>query len=69
MPEWVHVWVWLRFARSVLDPLPQQNLPNAISDEGYEHHRKAWLRAGAPMITQQQLVGAMSGIDPDDVPF
>lgn len=54
MPEWVHVWFWLRAARGVATKLPQQERPpgdpEAMSMEAYELFRSEWVAAGAPRV-------------------
>ena len=72
MPEWVHVWFWLRFIRGVVSPLPQQEHddPMAMSVDEYERFRNEWELAGAPKATPRHLIAAMSGDRlNEEVPF
>ena len=58
MPEWVHVWYWLRSLRHppMAETLPQQERPpgnpEAMSMDEYELLRQEWVAAGAPKLTQ-----------------
>ena len=73
MPDWVHVWFWLRFLRgeSLLTPLPQQGInPEAMSMAEYDELEREWTKAGAPMTTQSQVVAVLTGGPlTDDIPF
>lgn len=58
-PEWVHVWWWLRHTKNVWRSLPQQYphaQDNPLSQAEYEAYRDEWRAAGAPTVTQQQVV-------------
>lgn len=52
MPEWVHVWFWLRFTRRVTITFPQQERPpgdpKMMTLRQYEDFRIEWRAAGAP---------------------
>lgn len=73
MPDWVHVWFWLRFLRGerILTPLPQQGInPAAMSMDEYEELAVEWSESGAPRTTTSQVVAVMSGASlADDIPF
>jgi hypothetical protein len=71
MPEWVHVWFWLRFLRGDQDltPLPQQGInPESMSMERYGLLEREWVAAGAPSTSARQIIMAMGGED-DGIPF
>jgi hypothetical protein len=72
MPEWVHVWFWLRFLREpqMMTPLPQQeDDPDKMSDGEYEQLRNEWRRVGAPLTSTKKLLAAMGASGTDDIPF
>ena len=70
MPEWVHVWGWLRFNRELVVAMPQQKIEDSITVDEYELFREEWLGIGAPRMTPRGLVAAMSGERlKDPVPF
>lgn len=73
MPEWVHVWAWLRFGRSILTPMPQQGInPKAMSMDEFETYRGEWMEEGSPRVTPAQIVTVVSGGKvpiSDDIPF
>jgi len=57
IPEWVHVWAWLRFVRDpkVMDGLPQQEVAEAMSMARFFDYLSEWKRHGSPRITHQQI--------------
>ena len=58
MPNWAHVWFWLRFIRGVMRPLPQQGInPEAMSMDSYELYETEWREAGAPVASPEEVVG------------
>ena len=75
MPDWVHIWFWLRFIRGeqVLTALPQQGInPDAMSMSDYDSFVNEWVEAGAPQTTATKVVMAMTGgaiFTEDDIPF
>jgi hypothetical protein len=64
MPEWAHVWYWLRFLREPRSfvTLPQQNAHPAVTEAEYDRLRSEWKRAGSPTVSPVQLVAAMTGV-------
>ena len=72
MPDWVHVWFWLRFLRDpqVMTPLPQQEWhPEAMSQGVYEKYENEWVQTGAPQTTTKQVLLAMGAVEDDGIPF
>jgi hypothetical protein len=77
MPEWAHVWFWLRFLRdpTVPTPLPQQGINSeamSMSMASYELYAAQWRDAGSPRTSERKLVAAMTGAPVDDdeeIPF
>lgn len=73
MPDWVHVWWWLRFLRDpqVMTPLPQQGInPEAMSMDSFDLYEVEWREVDAPRASTDKILVAM-GADPydDDIPF
>jgi len=74
MPDWVHVWFWLRFLRfeQVMTSLPQQGVnPTAMSMDQYLVFEDEWESAGAPQTTAKQVLAVMGAAvkETDDIPF
>jgi hypothetical protein len=75
MPQWVQVWFWLRFLREPRDlaPLPHQGInPEAMTMERYEKFEAEWMNSGAPKVSTEEVVMAMTGdsfIHDDEIPF
>lgn len=73
MPEWVHVWFWLRSALKVMTTLPQQERPpgnpEAMPMAAYEHFRNDWLAAGAPRADAANVLATTADALRERVPF
>lgn len=78
MPQWAHVWFWLRFMRAdqVKTPIPQQGInPEAMSMDSYELYEVEWIEAGAPSASPEGVLAAMGAMteseseDDDGIPF
>lgn len=54
MPEWVHVWAFMRVTLKDFRRLPQQDLGEMTNSE-YEQVRERWLAAGSPKYTKGVL--------------
>lgn len=74
VPEWAHVWFWMRFLRDPQDmrSLPQQDwfVEEAMGQSEYEQMHAEWKSAGAPRTSPRLVVAAMAGTaDEDEFPF
>lgn len=76
MPEWVHVWWWLRTMRDpiVQEPLPQQrgHVDDALvmTSERYDELRGEWIEAGAPRNAKSLLESLRNdSLQQIEVPF
>jgi hypothetical protein len=68
-PEWVHVWFWMRYRRRppdmrVLPQMDPYDERERMSEEEATALLAAWVAAGSPKVSLDQIVGAMTGTQP-----